>query len=155
MFAGFLARTRKLWWSELRNSRFQMFCRTAFWKEKTTMRLFSVFAKFFRIVNFWKWSESLPSWHNDVITTLLRRCYPTSLWRCHIVAMETLDDVAKTTSLQCLILRDVIMRRCNDVVFATLSDVSITTMQQLQTDVGWRRRNDVVKLFCLIESKYR
>ena len=38
------------------------------------------------------------------VTTSLRRRYPTSLWSCHIVAMETSDDVAKTTSLQCLIM---------------------------------------------------
>ena len=49
-----------------------------------------------------------PSRHNDVVTTLLRRRYPTSLSRRHLVAMETSNDVAKTMSLQCLI-----KRRCN------------------------------------------
>ena len=39
-----------------------------------------------------------PSRHNDVVTTLLRRRYPTLLWRRSIVAMEMSDDVAKTTS---------------------------------------------------------
>ena len=38
------------------------------------------------------------------VTTSLRRHYPTSLWSCHIVAVETSDDVAKTTPLQRLIM---------------------------------------------------
>ena len=67
-----------------------------------------VFHKFY-LVHFWIPWPTLP-WlcpnrHNDVITTLLRRCYPTSLWRRHIVAMETSDDIVKTTSLQRLIKR--------------------------------------------------
>ena len=47
----------------------------------------------------------LPSRQKDVVTTLLRLRYPTSLWRCYIVAMEMSGDVAKPTSLQRLIKR--------------------------------------------------
>ena len=53
--------------------------------------------------------------HNDVVTTLLHRRYPTSLWRHHIVAMETSDDVAKSTSLQRLFKRrdiETLQRHC-------------------------------------------
>ena len=53
-----------------------------------------------------RWKNLLvPSRRNDVVTTLLRSRFPTSLWRRHIVAMETLEDVAKTTSLQRLTKR--------------------------------------------------
>ena len=44
-----------------------------------------------------------PSRHSEVVTILLRRHYPTLLWRRHIVAVEMLDDAAKTTLLQRLI----------------------------------------------------
>ena len=54
-----------------------------------------------------------------------------------------------------VLLSDVVTRRCNDVVFATSSDVSNATIWQLQSDVAQRRPNDVVKLLCLMESKYR
>ena len=47
----------------------------------------------------------LPRRHNDIVTKLLWRHYPTSLWRRHMVAMETSNNVAKTTSLQRLIKR--------------------------------------------------
>ena len=43
--------------------------------------------------------------HNDVVTTLSRRRYPLLLWRRHIVAMETSEDVAKIKSLKRLINR--------------------------------------------------
>ena len=46
----------------------------------------------------WKQGRPYPSRHKNVVTTLLRLRCPTSLWRRHIVAMETSDDVAKTTS---------------------------------------------------------
>ena len=64
--------------------------------------------------------EFSPSRHNGVVTTLLRRRYLTSLLRYHIVAMETSDDVAKTTSLQRLTRRrqnEMLQRRhsCNFV----------------------------------------
>ena len=89
----------------------------------------------------------------------------TSLQRYCDVAIQRRSDVAiqlrwkHRTMLQkrchCNVsLRDVIMRRCNDVVFATSSDVSIATKWQLLSDVGERRRNDVVTLFCLMKSKY-
>ena len=39
----------------------------------------------------------LPSRHNDVVTTSLRRHYPTLLWRRYIIVMETSDEVAKIT----------------------------------------------------------
>ena len=63
-----------------------------------------------------------PSRHKDVVTTLLRCHYPTLLWCRHIVAMETLGDIAKTTSLQHLM-----KRRHNDDFTATI--------WQLQNDV--------------------
>ena len=65
------------------------------------------------------------------VTTSLRRRYPTSLWSCHIVAMETSDEVAKTTydvSIWETSLWRLYMRRWNDVVFATSPDVSIATI---------------------------
>ena len=55
--------------------------------------------------NFCQPPTLIPSRHNDVVTTLLWRCYPTLLWRSHIVAMETSDSIAKSTSLQGLIKR--------------------------------------------------
>ena len=47
-------------------------------------------------------------------TTSLRRRYPTSPWSCHIVAMEMSDDIAKTTSLQHLIMtsQNETLQRC-------------------------------------------
>ena len=63
----------------------------------------SVLAIFFL---FWKvHNKAFPSRHKDVVTTLMRRRYPTSLWRRHIAAMEKSGDVAKTTSFQRLIKR--------------------------------------------------
>ena len=49
------------------------------------------------------WLLHYPSRHSEVVTILLRRHYPTLLWCRHIVAVEMLDDVAKTTLLQGLI----------------------------------------------------
>ena len=74
-------------------------------------------------------SSHLTSRHNDVVTMLLRQSYLTSLQRLHIVAMETLDNVAKTTFLQRL------FRRRHDETTLS-SDVSIATIWQLQSDVG-------------------
>ena len=75
-----------------------------------------------------------------------RRRYPTSLWRRHIVAMETSDDVAKTTSLQRLIitsLHETLQRRrfCNVIrrfhrnYMATSEWRWIATSQQRCNDV--------------------
>ena len=49
------------------------------------------------------WLLYYPSRHSEVVTMLLRRQYPTPLWPRHIVAVEMLDDVAKTTLMQRLI----------------------------------------------------
>ena len=56
---------------------------------------------------------------NKVITSLRRR-YLTSFWSCHIVAVKSSDEVAKTMSLQRLImtsLHEMLQRRrfCNVV----------------------------------------
>ena len=87
-----------------------------------------------------------PSRLNDVVKTLLRRRNRTPFWRRQVVAMETSDDVAKTTLLQHLIKRRH-NERCKDVVLATLSGISIATIWHLQSDI-------FATLFCLMESKY-
>ena len=56
--------------------------------------------------------------------------------------METSEDVAKTASLQCLIMTSLI-RRCNDVVFAMLPDVSTATIRRCQSIVRLQHRNSV------------
>ena len=65
-----------------------------------TSRIKNIFRQFNSLNHAIKCPTTLPSRHKDVVTTLLRRRYPTSLWRRHIVAMETSDDVTKTTSFQ-------------------------------------------------------
>ena len=81
-------------------------------------------------------------------TTSLRRRYPTSLWSCHIVAVVTLDEVAKTTSLQRLIMtspNETLQPRrfCN--VFRHFHRNYIATSEQ-------RRNNVVTTLLCLLGS---
>ena len=66
-----------------------------------------------------------------------------SLWRCHIVAMEMPDNVARTASLQRSLWR-LLIRCCNNVIFATSSDVSIATTWRSQNGVRLRRRNNVL-----------
>ena len=82
------------------------------------------------------------NWHCtnpvDTMTSLQRRCD---------VAIQRRRDVDIYLQWKCqttlqkrrrcnVTLRDVIMRRCKDVVFVTSSDVSIATIWQLQSDVG-------------------
>ena len=61
------------------------------------------------------------------VTISLRRCYPTSLWSCHIVAMESQMTLQKRRHCNVSLWR-LFMRRWNDVVFATSPDVSIATI---------------------------
>ena len=71
-------------------------------------------------------------------------------WHRYIVVMETSADVAKTTSLQHLIKRrhnETLQRRRFCKVVWWFHRNYMTTSEQ--------RRNDVVTLFCLVESKYR
>ena len=79
-------------------------------------------------------------------TTSLRRRYLTSLWSCHIVDMEASDDVAKTTSLQCLLmtsLNKTLQRRrfCN--VVQHFHGNYIATSEGRWTVTSQQRCNDV------------
>ena len=74
---------------------------SCFLMKKNQVQIQDMSSQSHRLTSFWH----KPSRHNDVVTTLLRLRYPTLLWRCHIVAMETSDDVAKTTSLRRFIVR--------------------------------------------------
>ena len=82
----------------------------------------------------------------------IRRRYPTLLWSCHIVGVETSDDIANTTSLQRLImtsLYETLKRRrfCNvgplfhHNYMATSERRWIATSQQRCNDVFVSTRN--------------
>ena len=79
-------------------------------------------------------------------TTSLRRRFPTSLWSCHIVAMKTSNDVAKTTSLRRLIMTSPnetlqqhrfcnVVRRFHRNYIATSERRWVATSQQRCNDV--------------------
>ena len=94
----------------------------------------------------------LPSRHKDVVTTLLGRRYQTSLWRCYIVAMEMLDDVAKTTSLQCLIKRrhnETLQRRrfCHCNYVATLERQIATPQRRCNIVLSYGKQIKITKLY--------
>ena len=82
-------------------------------------------------------------------TTSFRRRYLTSLWSCHKVAMETSDDVAKTTSLQRLFMtspNERLQRRrfCNVIRLSHRNYIATSE----------RRCNSVVTtLLCLLGMK--
>ena len=80
----------------LRSSFKSFFCKTSKMMERLQRDLYKLLLRDCKVT--WKQGGPYPSRHKNVVTTLLRRRCPTSLWRRHIVAMETSDDVAKTTS---------------------------------------------------------
>ena len=72
------------------------------------------------VLIYFKKKNGVPSRHNDAFTTLLQRRYPALVSRRYVVAIETSDDVTKTTLLQRLIKRphnETLQRRrfCNVV----------------------------------------
>ena len=71
--------------------------------------------------------------HNNVVTASLWRRYKTSLWSCHIVAME--NQAALPKGCRCNVsLWRLIMICCNDVVVATSSVVSMATIDNLRVE---------------------
>ena len=95
--------------------------------------------------------------------TSLRRRYLTLLWSCHIVAVETLDDIAKKTSLQRLIMTSLyerlqrrrffnIVRRFHCNYMAASERCWIATSQQHFNDVfvstgkEWSRYKSSIKI---------
>ena len=102
------------------------------------------------------------------ITMTLQRHYPTSLWRCYIFAMETSDDVVKTTSLQSLImtcLHEMLQRRyfCNVVrlfhrnymATSKLRRNDVVTTSVCQLDCSLTHFMSIVSFYTLCFRGYR
>ena len=102
------------------------------------------------------------------VTTSLRRRYLTLLWSCHIVAMETSDDVAKTTLMQHLIMTSLnetlqrrrfwkVVRRFHRNHMTTSEWRWIATSQQLCNDIilstGWKPKIADINLAIMVNWK--
>ena len=126
-----------------------------YWKNSVSYKVILKQSKFLVIIQFrYLYLLSIRQYK---VTKSWRRRYPTSLWSCHIVAIETSDDVTKTTSLQRLIMTSLnvtLQRRrfCNVVWHFHRRYMSTSGRRWIVT--SQRRCNDVIVPTGLVQCQF-